>query len=99
MLYCHSDNWDNTGSTYVSVEEFLDMCRECHGEAPDLQEKRDGLWFDVANELVLASENWHVCELCGGTGTQRATGPLGQALKCSLCDGLGMCNGTGAAPC
>ncbi len=50
---CVSDSYDPDGRIpYASVGEFLEMCRDCFGEAPSLHEVGDGLWHD-ADGLVL----------------------------------------------
>jgi hypothetical protein len=45
-------NWDIYGGAYASVEEFITMCRTCHGEAPTLEETPDG-WASDSGKLLL----------------------------------------------
>lgn len=54
---CVSQLWDADGAVpYDSVEDFLDMCRTVHGEAPKLTVDSDDVcWHDsVTGECVLA---------------------------------------------
>ena len=56
MYRCICDTWDPHGMIYDSPAEFLAMCRECFGEAPELRETADG-WADLTGRLVLEIVN------------------------------------------
>lgn len=44
MYRCISDYYDPQGGLYPTIEEFLAMCRDCFGEAPELAETSPGKW-------------------------------------------------------
>ena len=56
---CTNDRYDNSGSSYASVREFLDMCAKCFQENVELRRgtKRDGteVWRDQHDEIVLVA--------------------------------------------
>ncbi len=56
MYRCICDTWDPHGMIYDSPAEFLAMCRQCFGEAPELRETADG-WADLTGRLVLEIVN------------------------------------------
>lgn len=43
-VMCVSDSYDAEPDVYDSVADFLAMCVECYGRAPELVE-RDGRWY------------------------------------------------------
>lgn len=48
---CVDDRFDRTGTIpYDSPADFLAMCRECFGEAPELREGADGDWYETEGE-------------------------------------------------
>lgn len=49
---CVSDDYDQDGGTYDSVEDFLSMCATCFGERPELREV-DGSWYEVQDDNAL----------------------------------------------
>lgn len=44
MFRCVSDYYDPEGGIYSTIEEFLAICRDCFGEAPELAETSPGEW-------------------------------------------------------
>lgn len=52
MYRCICDTWDPQGMLYESAAEFLAMCRQCFGVAPELRATADG-WTDEDGRLVL----------------------------------------------
>ena len=56
MYRCIDDTYDPHGMIYDSPAEFLAMCRECFGDAPELRETDAG-WTDTAGRLVLQIVN------------------------------------------
>ena len=58
ILYdCISDRYDPNPAEPYTLRDFLDMCRECFGAAPELHEDGDGNLHDDAG-VVLAVSDW-----------------------------------------
>ena len=51
---CISDCYDSDSGNTYTLTEFVQMCRECFGDAPVLAERWDGRFLDVSTgEIVL----------------------------------------------
>jgi hypothetical protein len=86
---CASDRWEPTGDSYT-VEAFLAMCQDCHGEAPDLLETSRGILSDrETGEAVLYRDDLVACERCSGSGREPWHSPTAGA-RCHACRGAGM---------
>jgi len=53
MYICKHEGYCPTTETFDTVEAFLDMCRDCFGEAPEVRELPDGRVVDVTYCLIL----------------------------------------------
>lgn len=54
---CISDRYDANPVEPYTIRDFLDMCRACFGEAPELHEDNLGNLHDAAG-MVLAVSDW-----------------------------------------
>ena len=52
-VICVNDRYDPEPSEYRNVGEFIDMCVDCFGEAPELHEHRPGEWVVERGHVTL----------------------------------------------
>lgn len=55
MYKCVNDKYDPSSvEPYASVQEFLDMCKQCFGKSPDLHDRTGcGDYFDERGDKTL----------------------------------------------
>jgi hypothetical protein len=53
MYVCENDRYCPAADTFETVEEFLDMCRDCFGTAPKVRALPDGRIVDDTGAIVL----------------------------------------------